>query len=74
MAEESRRDSFIRLAEKRVSRALKDIRLIGNLSNRSNYSYRKEDVKKIISVLEKEISVLKKRFEDSVIDDIEFKL
>jgi len=34
-----KRENFVRLAEGRVNRALKDIRLIGNLSNRSAYSY-----------------------------------
>ena len=29
------RDKFVELAEKRVTRALKDIRLIGNLSNKT---------------------------------------
>ena len=61
-----RRDKFVELAEKRVSRALKDLHLIGNLSNRSNYAYTDEDVKKIISAIEGEVRNLKKRFENSV--------
>jgi hypothetical protein len=60
------RDKFVELAENRVSRVVKDIRLIGNLSNRTNYSYGDEDVKKIISTLKSEISKLQKRFETSV--------
>lgn len=60
------RDKFVELAQKRVSRVVKDIRLIGNLSNRSNYSYADDDVKKIVSTLKSEISRLQKRFETSV--------
>jgi len=60
------RDKFVELAEKRVSRVVKDIRLIGNLSNRTNYSYSDDDVKKIINTLKVEISKLQKRFETSV--------
>ena len=60
------RDKFVELAEKRVSRVVKDIRLIGNLSNRTNYSYSDDDVKKIINTLKAEISKLQKRFETSV--------
>jgi len=56
-------DRFVVLAEKRVTRAIKDLRLIGNLSNRSNYTYTNQDVKKIISVLEEEMKILRKRFE-----------
>ena len=40
------RAKFVELAEKRVTRAIKDLRLISNLSNRSNYSYSEEDVQK----------------------------
>ena len=60
------RDKFVELAEKRVSRVVKDLRLIGNLSNRTNYSYSDEDVKKIIGTLKAEITKIQKRFETSV--------
>ena len=59
------RDKFVELAQKRVSRVVKDIRLIGNLSNRSNYSYDDDDVKKIMLTLRGELSRLHKRFETS---------
>ncbi len=57
------RTKFVELAEKRVSKAIKDIRLIGNLSNRSNYSYTQEDVRKIVRALKDEVDALKARFE-----------
>lgn len=57
------REKFIELAEKRVSRTIKDMRLIGNLSNRSNYSYTQDDVRKIIKALKDEVDALKARFE-----------
>ncbi len=57
------RDKFVELAEKRVSRAIKDMRLIGNLSNRSNYSYTEDDVRKIIKALKDEVDALKARFD-----------
>ena len=56
---------FVELAEKRVNKALKDIRLIGNLSNKSNYSYSEHDAKKILKVLKDEIELLKARFDNS---------
>lgn len=59
------RTKFVELAEKRVSRAIRDIRLIGNLSNRSNYSYSDGDVRKIMKALRGEIEALKARFEAS---------
>lgn len=59
------RDKFVELAEKRVTRTLNDIRLIGNLSNRSNYSYTKQDVKKIYSALKAGLDEMKARFDSN---------
>jgi len=56
------REKFVALAEKRVKRAIKDLQLIGNLSNKSNYSYNEQDVKKILHALSNEIKILKRRF------------
>lgn len=60
---EADRGKFIQLASRRVSKALNDIRLIGNLSNRSNYDYTDEDVTKIFRALSDEVSACKKKFE-----------
>lgn len=63
MAISKNRERFIDLAEKRVSRTLKDIKLIGNLSNRTNYSYTEQDVKKIMQALNKAVAEMKARFD-----------
>lgn len=57
-----KREKFIALAEKRVTRAIKDIRLVGNLANRNNYSYTDQDGAKICSALESEIKSLRAKF------------
>lgn len=57
------REKFVELAEKRVNKAIKDIKLVGNLSNRSNYSYTDQDVRKILAALKKAIDETKARFE-----------
>ncbi|PYD89959.1 hypothetical protein DNF23_25065 [Pseudomonas syringae pv. pisi] len=65
MTEDGKRDpraKFIELANARVARAIKDLRLIGNLSNRKNYEYTDEEAKKILKVLEAEVDILKERF------------
>lgn len=59
---ESDRDKFVRLANKRVNNAIKAIELIGNLSNRSNYDYTAEDVEKILGALNREIKICRERF------------
>jgi len=65
MSRDEDRKKFVELAEKRVTRALKDIKLIGNLSNKSNYSYTKSDTEKIYKALKKAIEEMKTRFESS---------
>jgi hypothetical protein len=60
---QSDREKFVDLAKKRVSKAMKDIQLIGNLSNRSNYDYTEEDVAKIMKALSDELSVCRKKFD-----------
>ena len=57
------RKNFVRLANKRVNNALKYIRLVGNLSNTSNYHYKEEDVEKIFRTLSKALDECKERFE-----------
>ena len=55
---------FERLAEKRVSDAIKKLRLIGNLSNKHNYAYTDEHVQQIIKALDAEMQLLKSRFRE----------
>jgi len=65
----SNRSKFVELAEKRVTKVLKDISLIGNLSNRTNYQYTDEDIKKIFTAIESEIRSVKKKFVSLEKDD-----
>ena len=60
--EETKRDKFVRLAESRVNNALKQIELIGNLSNTRAYEYTKDDVDDIIRTLKSAISDLEHTF------------
>lgn len=60
------RDNFVRLAEARTSKLLKDFELLGNLSNRSNYSYSEEDVKAIFRVLSKRLQETEARFKMNI--------
>jgi len=69
-----KRDNFIRLAEGRVTRAIDSIRVIGNLSNRSNYEYTADDSKKIIDALQSEINALKLQFKPKTSSGKGFKL
>ena len=56
---EKDRNKFVDLANRRVKHALKDIQLIGNLSNRSNYDYTEEDIAKIFRAIQQELAACK---------------
>lgn len=53
---------FERLAERRVTEALRKMRLIGNLANRRNYAYTDEHVKQIVEALGFELRQVKAKF------------
>lgn len=61
---DNKRDRFVRLAESRVNKTLKDLDLIGNLSNRNNYDYSSDDVKKMFHILKSKIKEVETRFEN----------
>lgn len=62
MGARDKRAKFVELATNRVNRAIKDLRLVGNLANRSSYEYTDDDAKKILRVLQRELDDLKLRF------------
>lgn len=55
--------TFRRLAEKRVTNMIKQIRLIGNLANKKNYSYTENEVKQMFAAIEAELVLARKKFE-----------
>jgi hypothetical protein len=59
------REKFVRLANKRVNRAIKTIELIGNLSNKSNYDYTPDDVRAIFDTLSDQLKRCRERFEQA---------
>lgn len=59
----NKRERFVELGETRVRKAAQLLRLIGNLSNTSNYEYSADDAQKILSALEVEMKLLKAKFQ-----------
>lgn len=59
---ESKHNKFKRLAKLRGERALKDLRLVGNLSSKNNYEYTEEEVKALFNALEEELRIAKLGF------------
>lgn len=59
---ESKREKFYRLAENRMNTVLKQIELLGNLSNRNAYDYTDEDINKMVKTLKNAIANLEHNF------------
>jgi aspartate carbamoyltransferase regulatory subunit len=55
-------ERFIRIAEKRTNKILEQIRLLGNCSNKNNYSYDDKQVDQIFKAIEKELDLAKKKY------------
>ena len=72
---DGKREKFVSLAEKRTVNAIKAIRVIGKLGNRSHYTYDENDIRKIEKALTREIETLKGRLSSTRQKDVvDFKL
>jgi hypothetical protein len=70
-----KRTKFVELAESRTINAIRSIRVIGKLANKSHYEYTDADVKKIIQALFREVDSVKARLtQKGARNEIEFKL
>ena len=58
-------EHFIDLANKRVPKALKALELVGNLGNKSNYTYSKSQSDQIKKALREKVNEVCKKFDIS---------
>lgn len=61
--EDVRRERFLRVAERRTREILHKMRLLGNCSNKSAYSYTEEEVERVFSVIQEQLDAARARFE-----------
>ena len=67
--------NFEKLAVSRVNKAVKLLRLISNLANKSHYNYSQQDADKIVVALSNEVKNIKEKFNSKNSRDTkEFKL
>ena len=59
---ESKGIAFKRLAIRRTNVVLDKLRLLGNLSSRSNYEYSSEEIDKIFKAVHEQLNHTKQRF------------
>jgi hypothetical protein len=70
-----KREKFVELAQSRTVNAIKSIRVIAKLGNKSHYEYSETDVKKIAAALMREIDALKARMlQSGSKDSVDFTL
>ena len=60
-----KRAKFVELANKRVTKCMRELKLVGNLSNKAAYDFTEEDAKKIVRALQKEVDSIRARFADN---------
>lgn len=56
------RAKFVELANARVAKVVKDLRLIGNLSNRRNYEFSDDEARVLLKTLDAEMEILRNKF------------
>ena len=72
---ESKRASFLKLAEKRTNNTLKSLDLIANLANKYYYDYSQEQVEKIFVAIKERVNEAELAFKKASIETKEdFKL
>ncbi len=74
MATKNNSEHFIELANKRVPKALKYLDLVGNLANKSNYSYTEEQARLIKKALKDKLNEVLKKFDHPNHSSTTFKL
>lgn len=55
-------EKFVELAERRVNKILKQLDLIGNLSNKNNYEFNEKEVKMIVNSIKSKVREVEMRF------------
>lgn len=70
---ESKRDRFRRLAQRRTNAVIKRLKILGNCADKGRYEYMKEDMERIFVAIDRRLNKTKARF-DLPVDREEFKL
>ena len=74
MAEETKNEAFVRLAEKRTNAVIKKIQILSNCSNPYAYEYDEHEIRSIFSAIEQELKKAKTKFDQNLRETEEFRL
>ena len=70
----TKRERFEKVAVARVNKIIKDLKLLGNCSNKNNYEYSEKDIKKIFSAVDNEVKKMKSKFLGKSLGEDKFSL
>ena len=62
----SKSEYFEKIATKRVQTILKTLQLLSNCSNTNNYSYEKNDIRKMFLAIREQMSITESKFRDGL--------
>lgn len=71
---DTKEQRFIRVAEARTTKIIKMIRLLGNCSNKNNYTYTEKDIEKIFCGIQDELKTARAKFNHTSEKKQQFKL
>ena len=71
---ETKRERFVRLANKRTNEILDKLRILGGCANRRMYEYTESDVKKIFKAIDDVLKRIKALFETSSLQDVQLEV
>ena len=69
-----KRERFVKIAENRTNKIIDMIKILGNCSNKNNYTYSENDVKQIFNAIEQELKNTKIKFQEAENLKKEFRL
>ncbi len=69
-----KRERFIRIVESRVNKILDNLDNLGKCSNRRNYEYSEEEVRKVFREIERKIKEIRLQFQGGARNKGKFKL
>jgi hypothetical protein len=69
-----KRERFVRVVESRVNKILYNLDNLGKCSNKRNYEYSEEDVRRIFREIERKVKETRWQFQDGARNKGKFKL
>ncbi len=63
---ETKRSRFEKVASKRVQYIIDKLELLANCSNRNNYEYNEDDVKKMFAVIRDQVKMAESKFNEEI--------